>query len=390
MTGRTDVFINEIKNNLEDNVLKFWIDKMQDPSGGFYGQMTGDSEIIADAPKGAIQNARVLWAFSAAYSALKKNEYLMVATRAKDYFLEHFIDNKFGGIYWSLNADGTRLNTRKHSYALGLGIYALSEYVKATKDDNVLKYAINIYETLEKENSDLINGGYVEAKSRDWSETSDNKLKEYDIEASKTMRTHLHILEAYTNLYRVWPNEILRKKISMILDLFTDKIVDRETGHLNLFFDEKWNKIESHTSNGFDIQTSWIILDAAFSIKDIDKINKVRMISQNLSKVALEGIEIDGSMVNCPHNKNRDWWVQAETVVGGLWMWKYLNIKTGADIATNCWNYISTNLVDDENGEWYWSAGEDGKVIKDKDKVNFWKSAYYNARMCLAVLEMFK
>ena len=388
MTGRTDVFINEIKNNLEENVLKFWIDKMQDPKGGFYGQMTGNGEIIEDAPKGAIQNARILWAFSAAYRVLKKQEYLVVATKAKDYFLEHFLDNKFGGIYWSLNADGSRANTRKHSYALSFGIYALSEYVKATNDDNVLKFAINIYETLEKESADYINGGYIEAKTREWESTSDNKLKECDIDASKTMRTQLHILEAYTNLYKIWPNEVLRKKIVMILDLFSDKLINIENGHLGLFYDEQWNQIESHSSNGYDIEASWLILDAAFTIKDIDRVNKTRQISQNLTKVALEGIQEDGSLVNCPHRKERIWWIQAEAVAGTLWMWKYLGYKEGSEVAMNCWNYISSNLVDSVNGEWYWAVDENGKPIEDKDKANFWKSTYHNARMCITVLEL--
>ncbi len=392
MTGRTDAFINEVKNNLEENILKFWIDKMQDPNGGFFGQMTGEEEILEDSPKGAIQNARILWAFSAAYRILKKKEYLMVATRAKDYFIEHFIDNKYGGVYWSVNANGSRLNKRKHLYAIGFGVYALSEYVRATNDENILKYAVNIYETLEKEGLDPENGGYVEAKDRDWGETNDYKLCDKDPEARKTMRTQLHILESFTNLYRVWPNDNLRKNIINLLDLFNEKLIDPETGHLGLFFDEKWNKIENSYSYGYDIEASWILLEAALIVKDIDRINKTRHVAQSLGQAALKGLQPDGSFTNmvCDGKECtcRQWWVQAEAVIGALWMWKYLNIKDGADIAINCWNYAATNLVDEEHGEWFWACKMDGTPNKEKDKVNFLKSPYHNSRMCFEVLEM--
>ena len=380
MTGRTDVFIDEVKNVLEENILKFWIDKMQDPRGGFYGQIGDDGTIVEDSPKGAVLNARILWAFSAAYRILRKKEYLMVATRAKDYFIEHFIDHKHGGVYWYLNADGSRLDTQKQFHALGFAIYGLSEYVRATNDENVLKYAVNLYETMEKEGLDKENNGYLEALTRDWHEIQEDARE--TAKGKRTMNTHLHILEAYTNLYRIWRNESLKDSIINLLDILTDKIWDARSGHLGLVFNETWQPESSGHSFGHDIEASWLILDAAFTVGDIDKVNKVRPVAQHLAKASFEGLQDDGSMIQghgCGTRPETDilWWVQAEAITGYLWMWKYMNVKEASDKVFSCWQYISASLNENDGKDWAW-------------KCEAPKYPYHSTRMCLEVLGLFR
>lgn len=393
MTGKTDAFINEIRCNLEENILNFWIDRMQDPRGGFYGKADGSGNPVESAPKGVIMNAMIIWAFSAAYRVLKKKEYLMMATRAKDYFFEHFIDHKYGGVYWSLNDDGSRLDTDKYVAASGAAIYGLSEYVKATNDDNVLKYAINLYETTEKEGYDSAAGKYAEIKTRDWHEIQDASDGK-DSECMKSS-TYIHILEAYTNLYKIWKDESLRNNIGKILDIFTDKIYRPESGHIGLSFKNDWELKSAGISYGYDMEASWLMTDAAFAINDIGKINKVRAAAVKICRAGLEGQQEDGSVIykicrKCGNDTTRYWWTQAETVTGALWAWKYLNYPEGAEKALACWRYAAEHLVDENGGEWCMYCDAEGKRSGENEKAGMCKSPYHNARMCIEVLEMFK
>ena len=131
---------------LEDNILRFWLDRMQDrEQGGFYGRIDGNDRLDPQADKGCVLNARILWAFSAAYRVLHHPQYLEAATRAKDYILEHFIDREQGGAYWSLDYQGQPKDTKKQFYALGFMIYGLSEYVRATGDEEALSEAVRLF-----------------------------------------------------------------------------------------------------------------------------------------------------------------------------------------------------------------------------------------------------
>ncbi|MBQ1665451.1 MAG: AGE family epimerase/isomerase, partial [Bacteroidaceae bacterium] len=201
--NRINILKSEVLDVLENNILRFWLDKMQDKeNGGFYGQMTGEGELVKTADKGGILNARILWSFSAAYRVLRKPEYLEAATRAKEYIIEHFIDEEFGGTYWSLDYKGNPKDTKKQFYAIGFMIYGLSEYARATGDHEALEYAIQLYECIEEHSLDKQYNGYIEACTREWGEIADMRLSELDANFPKSQNTHLHIIEPYTNLFR--------------------------------------------------------------------------------------------------------------------------------------------------------------------------------------------
>ena len=142
----------EVEEELTRNILPFWMDKMTDNvNGGFYGRITGTDELVPEAEKGAVLNARILWTFSAAYRVLHREEYLATATRAKRYLIDHFYDKEYGGVYWSLDYKGRPLDTKKQIYALGFAIYGLSEYHRATGDGESLDYAIRLFESIEQQ-----------------------------------------------------------------------------------------------------------------------------------------------------------------------------------------------------------------------------------------------
>ena len=188
---------------------------------GFYGRITGTGKLEPQAVKGAVLNARILWTFSSAYRLLGKAEYLETATRAKRVIIDQFYDKEQGGIYWSLDYAGRPADTKKQIYALGFAIYGLSEYHRATGDEEALTYAIRLFKSIEQYSFDSVKNGYCEALTRDWNEISDMRLSDKDENECKTMNTHLHILEPYTNLYRVWKDAVLEKQLRNLIELFT-------------------------------------------------------------------------------------------------------------------------------------------------------------------------
>lgn len=385
----------EMQDVLQKNILRFWLDKMVDQEhGGFYGRIDGHEHLHADAEKGAILNARILWAFSAAYRVLGDKTYLEAASRAKHYIIDHFIDPEYGGVYWSLDCNGKALDTKKQFYAIGFAIYGMSEYARATGDAEALKVAIDLYRCIEEHALDHEYNGYIEAMTRDWQPIADMRLSELDANYPKSQNTHLHIIEPYTNLYRVWKSDELKASLHNLIDIFTDRILNPETHHLDLFFDMDWKRgagaLESY---GHDIECSWLIHEAALVLGDAEVLKKVEPIVEMVAKASEKGLNADGSMV---HEANLDtgyvdsdlhWWVQAEAVVGFFNIYQYFGDESALQKAQHCWTYIKENLIDNENGEWHWSRRKDGTLNLDDDKAGFWKCPYHNSRMCLEIIE---
>ena len=425
--NRINILKSEVLDVLENNILRFWLDKMQDKeNGGFYGQMTGEGKLVKTADKGGILNARILWSFSAAYRVLRKPEYLEAATRAKEYIIEHFIDEEFGGTYWSLDYKGNPKDTKKQFYAIGFMIYGLSEYARATGDHEALEYAIQLYECIEEHSLDKQYNGYIEACTREWGEIADMRLSELDANFPKSQNTHLHIIEPYTNLFRalkeldaienatndyglkpyvgqfttvnisVDPDIVIRLEASLrnLINIFTDKILNPQTHHLDLFFDMDWKReagaLESY---GHDIECSWLLHEAALVLGDDIVLKKVEPIVQMVAKASEKGLNEDGSMVHEANldtgyvDTDRHWWVQAENVVGWINIYQYFGDGDALQKALNGWQYIKDNLIDREGGEWWWSRDPQRNINRKDDKAGFWKCPYHNSRMCLEILE---
>ena len=396
MNQRINQLRNEMRSELENNILPFWMNKMEDnEQGGFYGEITGDDELRPEASKGAILNARILWTFSAAYRLLKKPEYLKTATRAKRYLIDRFYDPEYGGIYWELDYKGNPLDTKKQIYAIGFAIYGLSEYARATGDAEALEYAQRLFEVIEQHSFDPVQNGYLEALTRDWQPIEDMRLSDKDENEKKTMNTHLHILEPYTNLYRVWKDERLERQLRNLIEVFVTKILDPQTGHLNLFFEEDWTNKYRIYSYGHDIEASWLIHEAALVLGDKTVLKRIEPLIVRIAQAADEGLNPDSSMIyeNFLDKQKIDrelhWWVQAENVVGHINLYQHFGDESALDIAARCWEFIKAKLIDHKQGEWHWSILPDGTVNRKDDKAGFWKCPYHNGRMCMEVIERF-
>ena len=394
---KVQILKQEVREVLEHNILRFWIDHMQDDEhGGFYGRIDNNNVLHADADKGAILNARILWSFSAAYRVLRQPVYLDMANRAMRYFIDHFIDPEYGGVYWSLDYKGQPKDTKKQFYAIGFAIYGLSEYARATGDKEALMQAIRLYHCIEEHALDREQGGYIEAMTRDWQPIADMRLSDKDANYPKSQNTHLHIIEPYANLYRVWPSAELEKSLHNIIDIFTDKILNPETHHLDLFFDMDWTRgagqLESY---GHDIECSWLMHEAALVLGDREVLNKVEPIVKMVARASEKGLTTDGSMIHEANltagtiDDDLHWWVQAEAVVGFVNIYQHFHDESAFEKALRLWQYIKDNLIDYKHGEWYWSRHRDGTLNTVDDKAGFWKCPYHNSRMCLEILERF-
>jgi mannobiose 2-epimerase len=394
MTMKPDEMLAAMSDSAHDEltgyILPFWITRMPDENmGGFYGRISGHGDVVSDAPRGAILNARILWTFSAAYITFRDPVYLEMARRARDYIFRHFFDLRYGGTYWCLRSDGEPLDTKKQVYSIAFFIYALCQDHSATGDRESLDRAVSLYELIEKYSFDSRYNGYFEAFTREWGEIEDMRLSEKDENEKKTMNTHLHILEAYTSLYRIWPDSGLRDKLRNMVQIFTEKIVDAATGHLRLFFDEEWNSRSTLVSYGHDIEASWLLYEAASALGEEESIKGTAL---RIASAAHEGLADDGSLyyerddAKGHFDRDRHWWVQAEAVVGFINAWEMSGDSSWLELASAVYEYIMTRLADREGGEWYWSIRADGSVNLDDDKAGFWKCPYHNSRMCLEIM----
>ena len=405
MTEKEKNLKREVQDVLQNNILPFWL-KMQDmENGGYYGQMKGDGTLVKDANKGGILNARILWSFSAAYRVLGNPEYLQAATRAKDYFVEHFIDPVYGGTYWELDYKGNPVDTKKQFYAIGFAIYGLSEYTRATGDKETLNLALALFKVIEEHSLDEVYNGYIEACTREWGTIADMRLSELDANYPKSQNTHLHIIEPYTNLYRCMkelpeaPEEMRHVECALrnLIDIFCNHILNPKTSHLDLFFENDWTRGAGHLeSYGHDIECSWLMHEAALVLADEEVLKKVEPIVRRVAKASEKGLNADGSMTHEANldtgyvDADRHWWVQAEAVVGFYNIYQYFHDEDAMEKTLACWQYIKENLIDEELGEWFWSRDPEGNINRHDDHAGFWKCPYHNSRMCLELIERIK
>lgn len=372
------------------NILQYWMQHAVDEQyGGFYGKIDNANVVDIDAPKGLVLNARILWAFSAAYNHTKEKTYLPIAARAYQYLINHFLDKQYGGFYWSIDKNGSITDNKKQVYGIAFCLYGFSEFYKATNNDEALQHAKKCFTCIEQYSFDKKKGGYLEAFTRDWNSIDDLRLSAKDANEKKTMNTHLHVLEAYTNFYRIWKDEKLRNSIKLLLENFSDHIVNSNTGHLYLFFDEDWQVKGDIVSYGHDIEAAWLLLEAAEIINDDELMGNFKKLSVKMAVAAAKGLDIDGGLwYEKEHDKLVDQkhsWPQAEALVGFFNAWQLTADKKYLYYVLNNWQFIQQYILDKENGEWFWGVNSDHSIMEGQDKAGFWKCPYHNTRACLEI-----
>jgi len=382
-----------VRQELNDHLLPFWLNRaVDDLCGGFIGRMSHDGTVDPQAPRGLILNARLLWTFSAAYRFNEDSRCRDLAQRAADYLERHFWDRSHGGAFWLLDCEGNALDDKKKIYGQAFCIYAATEMYQAFGTGAALEHAQQLFNLIEIHSHDHKTGGYIEVCNRDWSPAEDSRLSDKDMDAQKSMNNHLHLLEAYTNLYRVWPDAMLRERLIELLDLFERHIADFETGHLHHFFDTTWQPQSSDYTFGHDIEASWLLCEAAEVPADTELTARVQQLALRLARATLiQGLDRDGGLFYAGRagqitDPNREWWPQAEAVVGFLNAYALSDDEAFLDAARRAWDYIEEYFVDREHGEWFWRVRPDGTPDPNEPKVSEWKGPYHNVRACLEIV----
>jgi len=387
-------FRRQLYKELTGNILPFWmtysIDKV---NGGFYGALTNDLEIHNEVPRSAILCARILWTYAAAYRKLGDKDYLAMARWAYDYLTRIFLDRENGGVYWTVDYTGKPVFDRKHHYAQAFAIYGLSEYYRATQEAQSLALARSLFHFLEEHAYDPIFGGYIEGSSRRWEALTDMRLSDRDLNCRKSMNTMLHILEAYTNLLRVWDDTTLKAQHNALIKIFQQHIVDHSTGHFKLFFDDQWNSLLDNISYGHDIEGSWLLFEAAEVQGDPALLEQVRGTAIQIATAVYEGgLEQDGSLPYeaGPHglvDSDKSWWVQAEAMLGFYNAFQLCGQRRFEEAATRSWNYIQDKMVDRIHGDWIKKLHQDGTPDNNSYKVGPWECPYHHSRACFEMLD---
>lgn len=380
----------EIKNQLVSSIIPFWKNLRDDEFGGYYGYMGYDLKLDKKAEKGCILNSRITWFFSNAYTLLKDESLLKEADHGYAFLKDHCIDKENGGIYWSMNYDGTPLDTTKHTYNQAFCIYALSSYYEASGKKEALDLAKQLFHMIEEKCTD--DQGYLEAFTRDFQPESNEKLSENGVLAEKTMNTLLHVLEAYTELYRVSKDEQVKEKLKWIMDVFADKVYNPKLKRQEVFFDKNYNSIIDLHSYGHDIETAWL-MDRSLEILDDDAYTNrlspiTKALTENIYKVAFDGHSLSNECDKGVVDTNRVWWVQAETVIGFLNGYEKDPSKTEyKEAAEATWQFIKDYVIDKRPGsEWFWLVRQDGTPVEGEPIVEPWKCPYHNGRMCMEII----
>jgi mannobiose 2-epimerase len=384
----------EFQNVLQQNILKFWIDHAIDrESGGMIGWLDRQGNPIPPGTKSLVQQARVVWTFSAAYERIPQPEYKEAATHTLKFLREKMWDAKHGGFYWLVDRDGHVVDDQKHLYGESFAIYALAEYARAFNDADARREALSLFQLIDQKAHDITNGGYFEAFSTDWNLQIKNQMA-IDLPGRKSMNTHIHLLESLTTLYKTTGNRQVRSRLEELLDICMNKILDPRQGYLRLYFNNDWKPAENSdiSSYGHEIELSWLITESAEALGR-SEFPSVKRATLALVTHALRdgfnrdsgGLYYEGPAQGPAKDKKMSWWVEAETLVGLLNAYQLTGQQEYRRRFEQQADYVLTHFVDSEYGEWFNQIEPDGKITGNK--ADAWKGPYHAGRACLEVMQ---
>ena len=395
MTSDPAHLSTRMERELRENILPFWLNHAVDPvNGGFYGAITNDLQIHNEVERSLVLCARILWTFSAVYSRYKDPSYLDMAHHAYAYLIDKFSDREYGGMYWWLDKNGSPVNDRKQTYGQAFAIYALAEYYQACEKPEALKLAQDLFGLIEKHAYEPVYGGYIEGCARNWGPLADMRLSDKEpYNCPKSMNTLLHVLEGYTNLLRVWPDPRLKAQQTQLLRVFLDHVVDPQTHFTRLFFDNHWDSLSDRISYGHDIETSWLLVEAAETLMDEELIAETRTAAVQMAEAVYKyGLDADGSVLAEGSPKGiihpeKHWWGEAEGVVGFYNAYQISGDIRFHDAAHKLWEFIEAYMVDRQHGEWFKVLNCDNLPVPGQVKMGPWEDPYHHTRACLEIIK---
>ncbi len=385
--------LRRARAELFGNILPFWLEhSFEDRNDGFVGKMSNNLVIDRYAPKNLSMTARLLWFFSAAHRIKPDDDCLEAAERAYEYLEDYFVDEDEEGYFWQLEPSGRPRNRKKVLYGHAFVVYGLSEYYLASGEEDALEQAKKVFDWIESKFRDEESGaGYFESLNQEWELSGKATLSQSVPVGGKTMNAHLHLLEAYANLYRAWPDPRVKSALTDLVRLFIDRMLNTEENYFYQTFDEDWEPIGETYSFGHDLEAVWLLCDAVETLDDQALIQEVYDLSLKVTDAVMShGFSGDGGLFyegegGRATDFRKWWWPQAEAVTGLLQCWQITQEMTYLNSASSLWQFIAEQIVDSENGEWFKSV-EDSKR-PSSEKISEWKGPYHNGRACIELIK---
>jgi len=424
--SKSDSMITVFDQSLRKGVLDVWYPRMIDSvNGGYFSNATFDWKIPEHQPKMLVTQSRLIWTSSEAALFYNDSTYTKYARHGFQFLTKHMWDNTHGGFFNIRSKTGTYTDemygNTKTAYGNAFAIYGLTSYYKLTKDTVALNYARKTFLWLDKHSHDNVHGGYVDAMSEDGIWLSKIKTDSREPGAGngslKDYNSTIHLMEAFTELYKVWPDPLVKTRLQEVLTIVRDTFVNKK-GYLNLYFTDDWKLVSNrdssqevirsrswidHITFGHDVETAFLLLEASYALGEKNETTTLK-IAKKLVDHALangfnqasggfydEGYYLPGSKSITILSKNAQWWVQAEGLNALLLMSKiFPGEKKYYQSYQKMWSYIDNYLIDKQHGDWYINGLNYNPEVIDAPKASVWKCNYHNGRALMNCIRMLK
>jgi mannobiose 2-epimerase len=387
---------------LERSVVDFYFPACVDKEhGGYFEQLDGDGNFASRGEKFLTLQARQLWTSSTlAAEGIRSAELLPIAESGYRFIVERFRDVPNGGYFSTVADDGTPLDRRKHLYLNAFALYALAAYHRATGLAEPLGQAKALFATIEQHAYDREHGGYHEFFTEQWERITDPKAAGY-IGAidTKTYNTHLHLMEAYTALYRVWPDPTLAQRLAELIQINVVTVRNPLIGCNVDGWHPDWRMVEApanlRASYGHDVECAWLVLDAARALGWNTAL--FRSWAEDLVDYALKygyddqhgGFYYSGPFAQPADDRRKEWWVQAEALVSMLELERLTGDPQYGRLFRQTLDFIERHQIA-EDGGWWATREADGSPHPNRSKSSQWQGAYHNGRALLTVYQLLR
>jgi mannobiose 2-epimerase len=363
----------DLDKALWTDLVDRWFPACVDPKGGFRQNFDKDFVSQDDGARGLVFQSRMIWVCA---TLAGQNPKFKAYAHHGVQFLKDHMD---GGLTWSLDKEGQPTATERHAYGISFAIYGLAATARHLKDKEALELANRAFRFLEEHHHDAQNGGYYEATDAQGNPKltgvgGDSIGTPY---GQKSQNTHLHLLEAFTELYRAGHDPLVKKRLAETLGLFTKQLF-AEPGHLTLFVQPDWTPVSHETSFGHDVEAAHLMLDAADALGDHDPLilKRARQLIDNALKNGWD--HEHGGIYYTDKDKSKIWWAEAEALLGFATLWTRTHEPRYSQALADEWAFIKAHQIDPEHGGWYEDADK-----RDMPKGHAWKAAYHDGRALL-------
>jgi mannobiose 2-epimerase len=391
---------DEVEANLQHEILdKFFPVAADEQGGGFFENYSLDWTRMPGNARSIVYQSRLTWtsAEAARRFPAKAELYLAMTRRGAAILADKMWDKQGGGFYWSINANGLPASPIKQMYGHAFGIYALAASYQATHDPATLDLAKKAFAWLEEHAHDKANLGYFENIGADGKPATSGSNSVGASGNQKSMNTSIHILEALSGLYQVWPDPLVKTRVQEMLDLCRDKIYS-EPGYLTQFLSDDWRRTSSPDSFGHDVEAGYLLIEAADVLGQGEDPRNWTLARRLVDHAMQYGWDADRGGLYDSGQMNADgvvtgglqtdkiWWVQAEHLNALLLQHERVGKET--DVYWNAfvkeWQWIKTSQIDPKSGGWWPTVRADGTPAS-RVKADMWTECYHQARAMLNV-----